>query len=771
METPLPRRSSTYPVEHALIRQRLDGQVLNARDFTESTAAPSPEIDDFAILTQYLLILWRHRWTLIAALVLGGLVGLGISLWTIPIYRATASVEIQNVQEPFSNPVVTSNPAVATQAQLLSSRAIREKALEKVRVQPDTRTVDVDGILVSVRRLLRLPDHGNLPPWDTSVAMAAAALTVSMPKDGNIVTIETDSSNPRASAEFINALAQQYIESNQEERWQAYKNTGSWLSRAQDDLKKKLEDSEVRLAEFAKAKGLLYTSGSENASEVKLKQLQTALVSASADRIARQAAYDASLSSPTEALPSVLDSGPIGSYQVKLTDLRRELAELSATLTPAHYKVQQVQAQIEQIESEAKKERTNIINRIRIEYNASVNRENELRREFEMQSQLLATQSNDSIQYQILLRETETNRKLYESTLTQGKEASLASAMRTSGARIIDQARIPRTPIKPNVPIYVSLGMFGGFICGAAFIVVRVRSDVRIQAPGAVERQLFLRELGVIPDATIDSVTRALPNTSPLGSTVVITKIRRMITSFRTGSTQLQQFGLLTWNARPSRVAEAFRSLMTSIIYSTQGGDRPQVLVITSASPQEGKSTIVSNLGIALAEIGHRVLLVDADMRRPTLHTIFDVPNTFGLSDVLHERKPLQEYPEDALVRHTQIPDLDVLPAGPARLTLPRLLHSSRIRELMTRLRATYDTILVDTPPVLNVPDARTLSRAADAVILVVRAHQTEQDAVLSSVKWFVEDGRTILGTILNGWNPKTSNYSRYKSYTRYYAS
>src|SRR5262249_46413783 len=150
-------------------------------------------------------------------------------------------------------------------------------------------------------------------------------------------------------------------------------------------------------------------------------------------------------------------------------------------------------------------------------------------------------------------------------------EASLASAMRASGARIIDEARIPGAPIKPELPSYVSLGMFGGFICGAAFIVVRARSDVRIQAPVAVERQLFLRELGVIPDATIDMATREFPNTSPFGSTVVITKIRRMITSFRSASTQLQHFGLLTWNARPSRVAEAFRSLMTSIVYSTQG--------------------------------------------------------------------------------------------------------------------------------------------------------------------------------------------------------
>src|SRR5215471_2977141 len=226
METPSPRRNSRYPDEHALVTQRLEGQVLNARDFMESIAAPAPETDDFAILAQYFWILWRCRWTLVAALLFGGLVGLGISLWTIPIYRATASVEIQNVQEPFSNPVVTSNPAVATQAQLLSSRAIREKALEKVGVQPDTRTIDVRGILFSVRRVLRLPDRGKALPWDTSVAMAAAAFTVSTPKEGNIVTIQTDSSNPLASAAFINALAQQYIDSNQEERWQAYQNTG-----------------------------------------------------------------------------------------------------------------------------------------------------------------------------------------------------------------------------------------------------------------------------------------------------------------------------------------------------------------------------------------------------------------------------------------------------------------------------------------------------------------------------------------------------------------
>ena len=238
-----------------------------------------------------------------------------------------------------------------------------------------------------MRKALRLPDPGSSIDWDTAVAIAAGAFTVNAPKEGNIIYLHADSPNPEVSAAFVNTLAQEYLNKNQEERWEAYQNTGSWLARAQEDLKNKLRESEVRLADFAKSKGLLYTSGSDNAAEEKLKQLQTTLLNASAERIAKQAAYEASLSSPTEALPSVLDSGPMSGYQVKLAELRRELAELSTTLTPAHYRAQQVEAQIEQVQQEATKERTNIINRIRIEYDAAVKRESQLRRDFDSQRQ------------------------------------------------------------------------------------------------------------------------------------------------------------------------------------------------------------------------------------------------------------------------------------------------------------------------------------------------------------------------------------------------
>src|SRR5262249_43440794 len=158
---------------------------------------------------------------------------------------------------------------------------------------------------------------------------------------------------------------------------------------------------------------------------------------------------------------------------------------------------------------------------------------------------------------------------------------------------------------------------------------------------------------------------------------------------------------------KPSVMAEAFRSVMTSIMFSGENGERPSVLLFTSPSPREGKSTIVCNLAIALAEINHRVLVIDADMRLPRLHRIFEVSNTFGLGDILHERTSIQDYVDESLMRKTSIANLHVLPAGPGRSNLSRLLYSSRMTELIRRFRQTFDIILIDSPPVLSVPDAR----------------------------------------------------------------
>ena len=229
--------------------------------------------------------------------------------------------------------------------------------------------------MVSLRKLLRLSDPAETTRWQDAVGIAAGMVKVTPVKDSRVLIIQSDAPNPRAAADFVNTLALEYVQSNQEQRLESYENTSTFLTDAQQELKNKLEQSEQRLAEFAKAKGLVFTSGTDNISEDKLKQLQAQLLAASSDRIAKQSVYESSLSSPTESLPSVLDSGPMSGYQAKISDLRRELADLSTTLTPAHYRMQRIQAQINEVEAAREKERTNILSRIRIDYEAALKKE------------------------------------------------------------------------------------------------------------------------------------------------------------------------------------------------------------------------------------------------------------------------------------------------------------------------------------------------------------------------------------------------------------
>jgi succinoglycan biosynthesis transport protein ExoP len=307
------------------------------------------------------------------------------------------------------------------------------------------------------------------------------------------------------------------------------------------------------------------------------------------------------------------------------------------------------------------------------------------------------------------------------------------------------------------------LGMLSGLVCGAGIVILRSRADLTIQAPGFMEIGLNIRELGVIPSARTDRTARKLQ------------KFSRNMLPAASGSVRIMDsvdcLEMVARSEKPSIMAEAFRSTMTSILYSEEGGVRPKVLVFTSASSGEGKSTIISNLAIALAQIHQKVLLIDADMRLPRIHEIFDVPNSFGLSDILHEQKPVEEYVEESLVRKTHIPYLYVLPAGPARAHLSRLFHSMRMQDLMLRFRDTFDVVLIDTAPVLVVPDPRILARSADAVVLVVRAHQTHQDAAFAAASRFASDGTRILGTILNDWNPdkSTNAYGPYYTNNGYY--
>jgi capsular exopolysaccharide synthesis family protein len=215
-------------------------------------------------------------------------------------------------------------------------------------------------------------------------------------------------------------------------------------------------------------------------------------------------------------------------------------------------------------------------------------------------------------------------------------------------------------------------------------------------------------------------------------------------------------------------LADSFRSTLTSILFSGENGNRPRVIALTSANPQEGKTTVASNLALALAEIGRKVLLIDADLRKPRLHEIFNVSNAWGLSDLLDGTKPPEGL--EAMVAGTVYRDLFVLPAGSAASSISNLLHSPRALDLLQRMRREFDMVIIDTPPMLQMPDARVLGRLADAVILVVRSARTTKETAAAAGQRLAEDGTRLLGTVLNEWDPRKTSHAGhdygYRPYT-----
>jgi capsular exopolysaccharide synthesis family protein len=447
-----------------------------------------------------------------------------------------------------------------------------------------------------------------------------------------------------------------------------------------------------------------------------------------------------------------------------MTDLRRQIAELSTTFTPEYTKVKRAEAQLATLQAAFDRDRAAILNKIRNEYDEATRREHLLAAAYDAQTKQVTGEGEKAIQYNILKREVDSNRQLYDTMLQQLKESTMASAMRASNIRVVDPAGVPKRPYKPSAIQNVALGLLAGLFFGAAFIVMRDRADRTIQQPGDANFYLNLPELGIIPSGNLDKLrigngraakALAASSTTSAGETVLDNRVE-----------------LVTWQRKPSMVAESFRSTLISILFAGENGPAPKILVLTSAGPSEGKSTVASNLGIAIAEVGQRVLLIDADMRRPRQHEIFAMGNERGLSSILREKTELNgDGSLGGLIRETEVPGLFLLTSGPGTSAATNLLYGSHMPEVLKYVKAEFDIVLIDTPPMLQIPDARVLGRLADRVIMVIRAGNTTRDAVIAARQRFSEDGTKILGTILNDWNPKSAPNGYYGYYGGYYKS
>lgn len=737
--------------------------------YTEPLETTVPEEPDpYAKLLELWHLLRQNIITIAAMILVGGLAGLVYSLCLIPRYQARASIEIQSSQDALRAIGVAdpSDISIQTQIDILKSSTLLKRVKSKIKPKEYSEPPGPQDFLTSWRKALGVQSKKGMAAWQEAVGIAQNTLDIKFTRDSNITRLGCESTDPQVAAEFINTVASEFIQQGVEERWETYQNTSKWLNQAQEELKIKLEASEDALQRFARASGLLFTSETQNVAEGKLNQLQAELSKAQGERIVKQSQYEASKSSRPEALPEVLDNGPISGYQSQLADLRRQLADLGSSLTPEHPKIKRLHAQIRELESISGRERGNIIKRINNEYEAALRTENQLRSEYDRQTKLMFGQADNIVHYKILQREAESNRQLYALTLEKGKEASIASALHASGARVIDLAGVPSVPYKPNLIMNLAVSLMGGLLFGAAFVFVRARLHATVHLSGDLLLQSGIRELGVIPSGKIDQLGYAhLRHRISGASKRVPLPAGNLLLNPQSQEAHKQQLELVTWNKKPSVMAEAFRAAMASILFSSDSETgRTQTIVVTSPTAKNGKTTIACNLAIALAETNHRVLLIDGDMRIPRLHNIFCVPNGWGLSDLLLEKTPIEEYPLEQLACKTEIPNLWVLPSGSVRTTISGMLYSPRLPELLARGRYEFTAVLVDTPPVLNVVDARILGRAADSVVLVFRASSTTGPEAMATMRCFEEDGTPILGTILNDWNPKTAGYGSYRS-------
>ncbi len=352
--------------------------------------------------------------------------------------------------------------------------------------------------------------------------------------------------------------------------------------------------------------------------------------------------------------------------------------------------------------------------------------------------------------------EVESNRQLYDSMLQQLKQATLAAALRASNMRVVDPAKLPRLPYKPDIPVSAALGLLTGVFLGTAFVIMQERADRSIQEPGETQFFLNLPELGIVPAEAAGGRLRIRYNGGNQSDGSKGVKERLALPEDNPPRALPARVELATFQRKPSVVAESFRATLVSILFSGENGGRPRVMVVTSANPSEGKSTVVSNLGIAVAEVNQKVLLIDADLRKPRLHDVFNLNNDNGLSDLLRSKESVSTALAGA-IQQTHVSDLYVLTSGSTTAAATSLLYSNRMPELLEKLSTEFETIFIDTPPMLQIPDARVLGRMVDRVIMVVRAGKTTRDAAMAARQRFSEDGTQMLGTILNDWNPQRS--------------
>jgi polysaccharide biosynthesis transport protein len=711
-----------------------------------------------SILRDYLRILLKRKWVVICSVAfVVGVVTIS-TLRSTPIYDAVGSIAI-NKMDPaalnlkdtneggsdYYDPADLDTEVRILKSDLLALQVIRQLGLDKVSTAAGKN--DPHGLQLTSDLLQ--PDS---PRISAILAGFKGSLQVLLVPNTRIIEIHYRSPDRNLAAKAVNALASTYVEQNFKTRFESTMQASEWLSKQLVDLQMKVETSQEKLVKYQKEHEILGIDEKQNITTAKLDELNREFTEAQSVRMDKESIYrlvqagdSDSITAAAQVQNSAKGSGATSLLLEKLreqeADLKIQLAVLNVQFGPAYPKLAQLRSQLQEVEAQMQVEMKKITARLRGDYQAALQRENMLRAALEMQKQEANKLNESAIEYTLLKRDVESNRALYEGLLEKLKEAGVTAGLRSNNFRIVDTARVPTSPSEPNLPRNIAFALALGLTTGVSLAFVMEGMDNTVRTPEQAQEISALPSLGMIPLGS-----RA--------STEIVSKRRLSLASSK------EAVELVTQSRPKSQMAESYRSLRTSLLLTSVGGP-PRVILVTSALPQEGKTTTSINLAIVLAQKGTRVLLMDSDLRRPSIHKTLGMGPRSGLSNVLTGSFELDE----AIIRSTILPNLFLLPAGTPPPNPAELLASSKMKDVLAQLREEYDHIVIDTPPTLSVTDAVVISTSADRVVLVIRAGQTTKQALRRARDLLLQVSAKVCGVLMNAVDLNSPDYYYYYEY------
>jgi polysaccharide biosynthesis transport protein len=617
-------------------------------------------------------------------------------------------------------------------------------------------TKQADSMIASQTVIMqeRTPDESQrLGPY---VNILRSKLNVETMPETNILEISFEHTDPALTADIVNTAAKNFVDRTFERRTSNFSSTSNWLDRSTRELRAKVQQAEQALADYTKRNGIFSTDGKGGLTTDKLTGLHSEALKAEMARMLKQSLYEEVKNGRAAQLPEAFSDFRTGTLKQKLGELELEQSQLSVKYGPENPQVAVVEQKIKVLKEQITDNQRSLEDKLKVDYERSVRDERELNNALDVAKGEAVQQNQAAIQFSTLQAELDTAKALYTDFLNKTKQADLQLAEQHNNLKIIETAETPKSPIGPQRVRTILIGLLVSLIAGMGLAFFLEYLDNTVKSVEDVERVAALPTLAVIPSiSTISS--RALAEKKKSKSAINPgTEISPNFAAAGTG-----EHGKLTKLVtldQLSSVVEAYRMLRTSVLLSA-AGNPPKVILFTSGQPGEGKTTTAINTAISLSQLGSSVLLIDADLRRPTVHRVFKMGQSQGLSTFLSRQVEI-----DPLIHKLWVPNLSVLPCGPIPPNPAELISSERMKGLLKVLSAKYDHILIDSPPLINVTDPVILSTMVDGTILVVQAGRSTRDIVRRARQELASVGAKIFGVVLNNLDIKREGYDSYLS-------